>query len=468
MFRPFTRVLAVGVLATGVTLAGTASAQAPLAMTIDVNHGVPGNTVNATVNTADIAANCPADSTPLVNTLTDILLFMTSADPGDLFFQEEYFGPGGMAGDVPTTYDGVGYYIFGQIGLGVAFDIPAGTTQDAFEQTFALVFANLAQEVQGTPSTFDQNTGLGSLVVPNVAPGLWAVAAACVLPTIDTSDNADLDLLREAIHVAGQLWQDAGFPIEVPDPFDPATQAFYVTIAPQVLQPVLIPQGLGFQLFTVDTQCSDASECQDGDVCNGFEACDFDSTSGAFICQDGDPVSCTGVSAKKLIIVDKLDKAGKAKTVYVAKDGGATKGAGNDVETISVDFKTLYDSASGSFVLPAGSANGWKVNKEQVAKYVNKDAPGGPTEAKVSVIKPGKLIKLVGKGLGDDPIDLITEGAPIGSVFTRFLVDNAGEQNAQCTEFAAAECKFSEIAAGTGRKLVCKNGVANPSCNAGD
>jgi hypothetical protein len=235
-------------------------------------------------------------------------------------------------------------------------------------------------------------------------------------------------------------------------------------IGPTLLQNVITPEALGVQLFTILQTCTDASECQDGNPCDGFEVCEFeDSPSGAFVCQEGAPVTCTGVSAKKLIVVDKLTKAGKAKTVYVASDGAVTKGAGEDTTTISARFDVVYDSASGAFVVPAGP--NWKVNKATVAKYVNKDAPAGETEAKVVVVKPGKLLKLVGKGIGDEPLDLLANGAPSGSVFTAFLVDNAGEQNDHCTEFQS--CTFKEIAAGSGRKLVCKNGIPDPTCTGG-
>ena len=57
-------------------------------------------------------------------------------------------------------------------------------------------------------------------------------------------------------------------------------------------------------------------------------------------------------------------------------------------------------SAAGVFVLPAGASDGtagWKVNKPTVAKYVNKLAPSRPTQAKVGVVTPGKLLELVGR-----------------------------------------------------------------------
>jgi hypothetical protein len=172
------------------------------------------------------------------------------------------------------------------------------------------------------------------------------------------------------------------------------------------------------------------------------------------------------VTPTKLIVVDKLSSAGKAKVVFVAKDAGATKGAGADVDQISVQLDMVYDNgnAAGAFAVPARSGNGWVANKDTVAKYVNKFAPAGPTEAKVAVIKPGKLLKLVGKGLGDTDFDVLGGGDPAGPVYTAYCVDNAGEENCHCSEFTG--CIYRSIAGGTGAKLVCKTGQGDPQCTA--
>lgn len=176
-----------------------------------------------------------------------------------------------------------------------------------------------------------------------------------------------------------------------------------------------------------------------------------------------------GVAPTKLIIVDKLAAAGKAKAVFVAKDGAVDKGMGTDVGDISAQFDVKYagasGNASGKFLLPAGASDGtsgWLVNKSAVAKYVNKDAPSGPTGSKVSVIKPGNLVKIVGKNLGDGPIDLIANGAPTGNVYASYEVTNGGDTNRFCSMFH--DCAFKEIAGGSGRKLVCKTGDADPDC----
>jgi hypothetical protein len=178
-----------------------------------------------------------------------------------------------------------------------------------------------------------------------------------------------------------------------------------------------------------------------------------------------------GVVPKKLIVVDKLVAATKAKAVFVAKDAAVTKGPGTDVEQISVQFDVAYGngSAAGAFTLPAGASvnksPGWVVNKDTVAKYVNKEAPDGPTGGKVAVIKPGKLLKLVGKSLGDTPLDILGAGDPgVGGVETAYCVTNGGEEHCHCSAFTS--CAWKEIAGGTGAKLVCKRGTGDPACSA--
>jgi hypothetical protein len=51
---------------------------------------------------------------------------------------------------------------------------------------FVLTFVDIGtMEPVGERSTFDPETGEGEIVVPDLDPGLWAVAATCVFPTVD-------------------------------------------------------------------------------------------------------------------------------------------------------------------------------------------------------------------------------------------------------------------------------------------
>jgi len=169
---------------------------------------------------------------------------------------------------------------------------------------------------------------------------------------------------------------------------------------------------------------------------------------------------------RKLVVVDRLATVGKAKIVFVAKDGAVTKGAGLDPDQIGVVLTIAYGNGgtTGVLTIPAGTANGWVSNKPAVAKYVNHAAPAGPTDAKVAVIKPARLLKLVGKGLGGTPLDILGAGDPAGPVRTAYCVTNDGQEFCHCSEFTG--CRFKLIGGATGAKLACKTGSGDGPCSA--
>jgi hypothetical protein len=164
------------------------------------------------------------------------------------------------------------------------------------------------------------------------------------------------------------------------------------------------------------------------------------------------------VTGLKLVVVDKTVASGLAKAVFVAKDPNVTKGTGTSLIFLGADLGIAYDTTRGVFNMPSGP--GWIVNKSTIAKYVNKTAPSGGA-AKVNVIKQGSLIKVVGKSLGDTPIDIST--APSGDVFVSHTLANSGEIFRHCTRFGT--CTHTPIAGGTGYKLVCKgDSTGDPTC----
>jgi cysteine-rich repeat protein len=227
--------------------------------------------------------------------------------------------------------------------------------------------------------------------------------------------------------------------------------------------------------------CADAGECPGGQACifcptslcgdgvrDPGEGCDDANVVPGDGCDTTCQVEGTSVAVvpRKLIVIDKLASAGQAKVVYVAKDPNVTKGAGTDAGAVAATFEVAYDGVSGGFSVPSGAFDGtagWKTNKTQVAKYVNKDAPNGTTATKVAVVKPGTLLKIVGASLGDAPIDLFAGGAPSTPVRTTFAVTNAGEVSRHCSAFDPADpthvVVYKEIAQGAGRKLVAKRGA---------
>jgi hypothetical protein len=128
---------------------------------------------------------------------------------------------------------------------------------------------------------------------------------------------------------------------------------------------------------------------------------------------------------------------------------------------IEATLDVAYDAVRGSFLMPAGGK--WLVNSDSVGKYVNMDAPAGGA-VKVSVIKPASLVKVVGKSLGDTPLDI--SSPPTGSVYLADTIVNGGDETRLCTQFTG--CEHKAIAGGTGYKLICKgNSTGDPGCTAG-
>ena len=158
----------------------------------------------------------------------------------------------------------------------------------------------------------------------------------------------------------------------------------------------------------------------------------------------------------KLIVVDKLASSGTAKMVFVTKDAAVTKGTATDPGQIEATLNVAYNTAFGTFEMPAGGA--WRVNEDTVAKYVNKDAPAGGTVRK-SVIKAQKLVTVMANGVGDTPLDI--SAALSGPVFVVHTVTNGEETNRHCTQFNA--CVRKDIPGGS--MLVCKgHSTGDPAC----
>ena len=162
----------------------------------------------------------------------------------------------------------------------------------------------------------------------------------------------------------------------------------------------------------------------------------------------------------KLILLDKIATDGKAKAVFVTKDPAVAKGSGTDATQIRGNLTVAFDAEKGTFGMPQGAS--WIVNKSTVAKYVNDPAPAGGS-VRVGVVKPGTLVKVVAKSLGDSPIDISV--APSAAVYVVHDVINGAELRRHCTAFNG--CVHKSIAAGTGWKVVCKgDSVGDPDCQA--
>ncbi|MCW5890246.1 MAG: hypothetical protein KIT14_06805 [bacterium] len=115
------------------------------------------------------------------------------------------------------------------------------------------------------------------------------------------------------------------------------------------------------------------------------------------------------ISAVKLLL--KRSPSGKASLVFLSKDpaflfpaiGGADDPASGSPGGALLELFSDADSVGGAFLIPPGIGKpGWKVTdgKVDIYKYVNASAPGGPTPVKTTILKQGKLVKVVAKDAG--------------------------------------------------------------------
>jgi hypothetical protein len=200
-----------------------------------------------------------------------------------------------------------------------------------------------------------------------------------------------------------------------------------------------------------------------------------------------DPPGGIGVEGKKLVLIDRYVASGKAKAVFVSKDttlGSIHKGVSSDPPNLSgtVEIFPLSDPTnrlvydlSDQLPPPDGDGGHWLVNKPTVAKYVNKTANPGVRGAKVVVVKPAKVLKVVGKNLGDGDaatgndsatdLDLstLTVDDTIRVIVT---IDNTGnlppDTHIMCADFVNPVIK--QIAGGTGYKLLSKASNVPVTC----
>ncbi|HEV7733588.1 MAG TPA: hypothetical protein VGR62_15585, partial [Candidatus Binatia bacterium] len=164
----------------------------------------------------------------------------------DMFFPGLYEEQGSCAilgGDfsIFTNYDQLAYAYLALTAFGINFDF-GGAAQTALEQTFVMTFADLAtQQPIGQRGSFDPVTGVGSVVVPNLDPGIYPVAATCVAP--------NLDLLLAAIEQASTTLEESGPALPLPNDFDLFASLF--EFGPQLIVPMMSPRALGVQIFSI-------------------------------------------------------------------------------------------------------------------------------------------------------------------------------------------------------------------------
>lgn len=261
-----TRTIIAIIVMTGVLSASVTRAQGTLGLSIDPTSGVRGTTVAGQVNPADIAANCNTTPEQLQAAFAP-LLERLSTDPAlcELIF------PG--LGDCsplnipnPTNYTQLSYFYLVLAAFAVTEDF-SGATAAALPQTFVMLFADVATQAPlGPTGNFDPVTGVGSVVVPDIAAGQYPVAAACVVP------DPSVDRVLGAIQLGSQTLQLEAVPLPDADPtFDYLSSVF--ELGPRMIVPLMVPKAIGLQLFTIANPVLgftiDPTEGLPGDTVNG-------------------------------------------------------------------------------------------------------------------------------------------------------------------------------------------------------
>jgi hypothetical protein len=164
-----------------------------------------------------------------------------------------------------------------------------------------------------------------------------------------------------------------------------------------------------------------------------------------------------------------------ARLTYSSSDAlaGLTKGSGTGTSAISAQVFVATGGSTAVFSIPTGTyANGgytyrygWVANDAERALFLNRDAPSGPTGVARTLFATGRRVRLLTKSLGDtSPLDLAA--APADVLRVAYVVTNGTETTRHCAQFLAGACTYTPLDGGTGWRLRCRDGVADPSCGA--
>lgn len=230
-------VAAVGLLAVSAVPAAAQTSVLDLpqmGFEIDTGQGSPGDVVEGVVDADDVAAACLSVDELVGNAVTEIDAALPDWEPpaGLSEEQAEVF-----AEAVQTLR--VGVQTFPEI------------AEQLWSETFVFTFADIeTQELLGDTGSFDPASGEGSIVVPELEPGTYALAAACVqIQSAAMLVDGGLDAGAEAFWA----WV-ADNDIDVPDPdvIGEEWQAFVEESALEWVPELIDPRAVGIQLFCID------------------------------------------------------------------------------------------------------------------------------------------------------------------------------------------------------------------------
>ena len=115
------------------------------------------------------------------------------------------------------------------------------------------------------------------------------------------------------------------------------------------------------------------------------------------------------ISARRLFISDRGSRG--VRLVLVAKADSPIQVSAGELTaagaTISIGMEGTPTN-EGVFVIPAGelatNRAGWKEVPNRYEQFINQDSPDGPTSAKAVLLKRGRFVKLIARGLGDSSL----------------------------------------------------------------
>jgi hypothetical protein len=174
--------------------------------------------------------------------------------------------------------------------------------------------------------------------------------------------------------------------------------------------------------------------------------------------------------ATKLVIVSRPARS-SVHIKYASSDppAGFPIGPGAGPANASATFLIESGQSRAKWTLPAGAASvggpGWTVNDAHRALYRNRTAPAGPTGVDRALVIYGLKLKIDAKSEHDawDPAPLpsSSDQATVGVTVT-----NGSDTTNHCTKFPTGSCIRTSLDSGTGTKVVCTHGIADPSCTA--
>lgn len=179
----------------------------------------------------------------------------------------------------------------------------------------------------------------------------------------------------------------------------------------------------------------------------------------------GAPAKDIGVAPRKFLVLDRPLSA-TTEVLFAAKDGAIANGRAADVEDVRARLHVQYEDGTTAvaFMVPPGTANGWSRNDPRMTRFHNRDATREVTEVQSIVVRPQRALKVTGTGRGHSSLDVARAGAPTSKIYVSLEMVEAGTTTRLCSE--VQNCEYRALDGGTGAKLRCSGGVADPLCRA--